>query len=40
MMRVSPESSREQIRVSKKAVKKGISFYKVGCVPCRRETTI
>ena len=31
MMRVSPESSREQIRVSKKAVKKGISFYKVGC---------
>ena len=31
MMRVSPESSREQIRVSKKAIKKGISFYKVGC---------
>ena len=31
MMRVSPESSREQIRVSKKAVKKGISFYKGGC---------
>ena len=31
MMRVSPESSREQIRVSKKAVKKGISFQSVGC---------
>ena len=31
IMRVSPESSREQIRVSKKAIKKGISFYKVGC---------
>ena len=31
MMRVAPESSREQIRVSKKAIKKGISFYKVGC---------
>lgn len=31
MMRVSPESSREQVRVSKKALKKGISFYGVGC---------
>lgn len=31
MMRVSPESSREQIRVSKKAVKRGISFQSVGC---------
>lgn len=31
MMRVSPESNREQIRVSKKAVKKGISFQGVGC---------
>lgn len=31
MMRVSPESSREQIRVSKKALKKGISFQSVGC---------
>ena len=31
MMRVSPESSREQVRVSKKAIKKGISFRGVGC---------
>ena len=31
MMRVSPENSREQIRVSKKALKKGISFRSVGC---------
>ena len=30
MMRVSPESNREQVRVSKKAVKKGISFKSVG----------
>ena len=30
MMRVSPESSREQVRVSKKAIKKGISFKSVG----------
>ena len=28
MMRVSPESNREQVRVSKKALKKGISFKK------------
>lgn len=31
MMRVSPESSREQIRVSKKAIKRGITFQGVGC---------
>ena len=31
MVRMSPESHREQVRVSKKAIKKGISFYKVGC---------
>lgn len=31
MLRVSPESRREQVRVSKKAVKKGISFESVGC---------
>ena len=30
MMRVSPESNREQVRVSKKAIKKGISFKGVG----------
>ncbi len=30
MMRVSPESNREQVRVSKKAIKKGISFKSVG----------
>lgn len=30
MMRVSPESNREQVRVSKKAIKKGISFKAVG----------
>ena len=30
MMRVSPESNREQVRVSKKALKKGISFKSVG----------
>ena len=30
MNRVSPESYREQVRVSKKAVKKGISFKSVG----------
>ena len=30
MMRVSPESNREQVRVSKKAIKKGISFQSVG----------
>lgn len=31
MLRVSPESKREQVRVSKKAVKRGISFESVGC---------
>lgn len=30
MTRVSPESNREQVRVSKKAIKKGISFKAVG----------
>ena len=30
MMRVSPESHREQVRVSKKSIKKGISFKSVG----------
>ncbi|MEG1632672.1 MAG: carbon monoxide dehydrogenase [Oscillospiraceae bacterium] len=30
MMRVSPENQREQVRVSKQAVKKGISFKAVG----------
>ena len=30
MVRMSPESSREQVRVSKAAVKKGISFQAVG----------
>ena len=30
MMRVSPENQREQVRVSKQAVKKGISFRGVG----------
>lgn len=30
MMRVSPENQREQVRVSKKALKKGISFRNIG----------
>lgn len=30
MVRMSPESNREQIRVSKKAIKKGINFAQVG----------
>ena len=30
MMRVSPESHREQVRVSKKAIKKGVSFKSIG----------
>ena len=30
MVRMSPESYREQVRVSKKALKKGISFRSVG----------
>ena len=30
MVRMSPESSREQVRVSKKALAKGISFRSVG----------
>lgn len=31
MVRMSPENYREQIRVSKKAIKRGINFEKVGC---------
>lgn len=30
MMRISPESGREQVRVSKKALKRGISFRNIG----------
>lgn len=30
MVRMSPESSREQVRISKQAIKKGISFKSVG----------
>ena len=30
MMRVSPENQREQVRVSKQAVKRGISFRAIG----------
>ena len=31
MVRMSPESHREQIRVSKKAIKRGINFEAIGC---------
>lgn len=31
MVRISPESYREQIRVSKQAIRKGISFRGIGC---------
>ena len=31
MVRISPESYREQVRVSRKAVKSGISFRNIGC---------
>ena len=30
MMRVSPENGREQVRVSKQALKRGISFRNIG----------
>ena len=31
MVRISPENYREQIRVSKQAIRKGISFRSIGC---------
>ena len=31
MVRISPESYREQIRVSKQAIRRGISFRSIGC---------
>lgn len=31
MLRISTKSHREQVRVSKQALKKGIDFYRVGC---------
>ena len=31
MLRISTESHREQVRVSKQALKKGIDFHRVGC---------
>ncbi len=36
MLRISTENNREQVRVSRQAIREGVSFYRVGCDFIRR----